>query len=250
MVRFLELLWAPFKIEKPAAGSTPVQIDPFEGGWAMQIGTGPRLVAHDIWNFAASFRLALETDALDEAQEVTALHGAVVTRDGEALLLIGPVGTGKTTLALDLLERGWKLSSDDVAPIDALGRVLSFRRPVGIKGNERWSDFLERWDPPSWVQEPTHFFQVPATVFPLGDDESYEPKAIVLPRYDVSARGGLQMLAPAQATLLAMQHVHRVDPPSLSLVTGLCGSVPVGRLTYQSSEEGIGYVGKVLSLAG
>jgi len=45
------------------------------------------------------------------------LHAAAVERGGSALLLCGPSGQGKSTLGSALCERGWRLMSDDVAPV-------------------------------------------------------------------------------------------------------------------------------------
>ena len=49
------------------------------------------------------------------------LHAAGVSRAGRGLLLIGPGGAGKTTLAAALNASGWELLSDDVIPV-TLGR--------------------------------------------------------------------------------------------------------------------------------
>ncbi len=44
------------------------------------------------------------------------LHAAVVEKNGEALLISGPSGQGKSTLSTRLCERGWRILSDDIAP--------------------------------------------------------------------------------------------------------------------------------------
>lgn len=41
------------------------------------------------------------------------LHGSCVARNGEAILLIGPPGSGKSDLALRLLAKGFDLVADD-----------------------------------------------------------------------------------------------------------------------------------------
>lgn len=42
-------------------------------------------------------------------------HATAVARDGAALLLEGPPGSGKSDLALRLIDRGWLLVADDQA---------------------------------------------------------------------------------------------------------------------------------------
>jgi HPr kinase/phosphorylase len=41
------------------------------------------------------------------------LHATCVSRDGDAILLVGPPGSGKSDLALRLLSRGFELVADD-----------------------------------------------------------------------------------------------------------------------------------------
>jgi len=45
------------------------------------------------------------------------MHAGAVERSGVALLLSGPSGHGKSTLTTLLCERGWRLMSDDIAPV-------------------------------------------------------------------------------------------------------------------------------------
>ena len=60
-----------------------------------------------------------------ESNTVRTLHAAAVEHAGRALLLVGPAGAGKTTLALALARSGNRLLADDFAPIDSEGRVLA-----------------------------------------------------------------------------------------------------------------------------
>src|ERR1700744_4883962 len=41
------------------------------------------------------------------------LHGSCVSKDGDAVLLLGPPGSGKSDLVLRLLSRGFELVADD-----------------------------------------------------------------------------------------------------------------------------------------
>ena len=46
------------------------------------------------------------------------MHGSCAARDGQAVLLIGPPGAGKSDLVLRLLGRGFDLVADDQVLID------------------------------------------------------------------------------------------------------------------------------------
>jgi hypothetical protein len=53
------------------------------------------------------------------------VHAAGLVSEGKALLLIGPSGAGKTSLALSLLLQGWKCLSDEVILIDPEDCMIS-----------------------------------------------------------------------------------------------------------------------------
>ncbi|MEW6440065.1 MAG: hypothetical protein AB1640_03940 [bacterium] len=56
--------------------------------------------------------------------EFVLLHAAVVAREQGAVILAGPPGAGKTTLALSLLEKGLSFFSDDVCPVHRKTRLV------------------------------------------------------------------------------------------------------------------------------
>jgi HPr kinase/phosphorylase len=45
------------------------------------------------------------------------MHGSCVSRDGDAILVVGPPGSGKSDLVLRLLSRGFELVADDQVDI-------------------------------------------------------------------------------------------------------------------------------------
>ena len=68
------------------------------------------------------------------AERLLVVHGAgVVSPDGTGLLLIGPGGSGKTTLAAALNADGLSLLHDDVVPVDLDGRLLGLGLPITLK---------------------------------------------------------------------------------------------------------------------
>jgi HprK-related kinase A len=63
------------------------------------------------------------------------LHAAVLERDGKALILPAPPGSGKSTLCAGLMHTGWRLLSDELTLIDlqAPHAITPLCRPVSLK---------------------------------------------------------------------------------------------------------------------
>jgi hypothetical protein len=74
------------------------------------------------------------TDALlTGADEFVNLHGTAVVRESRSMLLLGPSGTGKSTLALALSLAGWQTIADDALLIDpGTGEVQPFDRSIRV----------------------------------------------------------------------------------------------------------------------
>lgn len=62
------------------------------------------------------------------------LHATTVALDGRAVMLAGPSGSGKSDLALRLLDRGFVLVSDDRTLVGSEGDRLIASAPDTIRG--------------------------------------------------------------------------------------------------------------------
>ncbi|MEP5152131.1 hypothetical protein [Planktotalea sp.] len=63
------------------------------------------------------------------------LHGNAVEIDGCGMVCVGPSGAGKSTTAAGLMQRGFRVISDDVCAIDAQGQIVP-----GIPYFKLWQD--------------------------------------------------------------------------------------------------------------
>ena len=58
------------------------------------------------------------------------VHGSCASRDGAAVLLLGPPGAGKSDLLLRLIGRGWGLVADDQVVLDG----VAVSAPPALRG--------------------------------------------------------------------------------------------------------------------
>ena len=68
------------------------------------------------------------------SEEAVLVHATAVAIGGRAVLLRGPSGSGKSDLALRLIDAGARLVSDDQTRIWRNGNVLMTRAPKPIAG--------------------------------------------------------------------------------------------------------------------
>lgn len=62
------------------------------------------------------------------------IHAAVVEKYGKALILPGTPGSGKSTLCAALINKGWRLLSDELTLLDCqTGLITPVPRPVSLK---------------------------------------------------------------------------------------------------------------------
>jgi len=116
---------------------------------------------------AASNSLAYVTyTALERARQqhgkVTVHATALITPDGQAVLLLGSKGAGKTATALALAERGWTHAGDDLVVLGEDGTlavwpgkpIAAIRdpvRPLAPKSHRALAPFAAGPAPLSWV---------------------------------------------------------------------------------------------------
>jgi Coenzyme PQQ synthesis protein D (PqqD) len=134
------------------------------------------------------------------------LHAAVLVRDGLALLLPAAARSGKSTLSMALSAAGWKVYSDELAPVDpATLQVGPFPLPVGIK--HRSVAALSPWFP-GLGEIPAHRRADGQLVRYLGGAElALAPRRaapvdiqwLIFPRYDPASKTTLRQLEPLAA---------------------------------------------------
>jgi HprK-related kinase A len=125
------------------------------------------------------------------------LHAAMLEKGGQAVIMPGQPGSGKSTLCAALVCSGWRLLSDEMTVISiADGKLVPFPRPVSLKNEsiEVIRNFSREAEiGPVYVDTRkgaiAHMKPPPASVV-LGG-KAVSPAWIVSPRYLAGAQGNM-----------------------------------------------------------
>lgn len=133
------------------------------------------------------------------------IHAAVVERAGRALLLPAPPGSGKSTLCAGLVNRGWRLLSDELALLDpSSGGISALARPISLKNAS--IEVIRRFAPQAVFSETVHdtlkgsvaHMKPPRDAVRRALEPAF-PRWIVMPRYQGGASSELRHLSRGRA---------------------------------------------------
>jgi HprK-related kinase A len=123
------------------------------------------------------------------------VHAATVERHGRAVVLPAESGSGKSTLTAALVQRGWRLLSDEfalIAPAD--GTLAALARPISLK-NESIGIIRDRASgafltaPLTDTTKGTIAFLRPPAESVQRMQEPARPGFVVVPKYDADVPG-------------------------------------------------------------
>ena len=165
------------------------------------------LESEALLRYYASKLLRLGVVAALEGEFVT-LHGASLQADGGGLLLVGEAASGKTSLTLGLIERGFRYSADDTTcvrrrdlccvpfPMPFVVRAdLSTGRPPLPELASRRPD-IEVLDEPRWLVERWPFVA-----------SEFHPTCLVFLGPEGGAPGEAREIAPSESVLEVLRNV-------------------------------------------
>ena len=176
------------------------------------------------------------------------IHGAVLEKNGRALILPAPPGSGKSTLCAALATRGWRLLSDEltlVAPetID----VTPMCRPVSLKNQS--IKIIQDFEPTVRFG-PTSFDTTKGTVghmcapaaSVLRSQETAHPAWVVFPKYTAGAAAQLVAQPKAATCMRVAENSFNYSMMGLrgfETVTQLVDRCDCYEFTYSNLNEAI-----------
>lgn len=117
------------------------------------------------------------------------LHSAVIEREGCAVIMPAPPGSGKSTLCAGLVHRGWRLLSDELALISLQdASIIPLGRPISLKNQS--IDVIRSFVPGAVLSQVVHdtskgsvsLLKVPAEHLQR-IKETAKPCWIIFPKY-------------------------------------------------------------------
>lgn len=133
------------------------------------------------------------------------IHAAVVEKGGYAAILPAPPGSGKSTLCAALVNRGWRLLSDELTLIRVSdGKIIPLPRPVSLKNQS--IDIIQRYEPSatfsrkvSDTMKGTVAHMKPPTDSVVRAAETAHAAWVIFPKYQAGAAIRLEAVPQSRA---------------------------------------------------
>lgn len=222
--RYAELIASMWDVPGDASAKSPVipiDVDVSPSGWRISAPRIKPFSAVNPWLFLATLRSVLDDLALAGDDSPIALHAVGVRKNGIIVLIVGAAGAGKTSLGLTLVDAGWSLVCDDLAPLRDSGELTGIVRPIGIRSSgAAWGAARSLWDPPAWMPEPTGIFFVPAGAVPRG--AGGKVSAVFFPEIGGAKEPETAAIDRPLAIARLVSHARNVESKTLRTVAQMC----------------------------
>ena len=152
-----------------------------------------------------TFEWGLNWCVSSHANHYLIIHAAVIEKGGHAAVLPAPPGSGKSTLCAALVNRGWRLLSDELALIQiGDGKVVPLPRPISLKNQS--IDIIQRYEPDAVLSRKisdtikgTVAHMKPPTNSIVRANETANAAWVIFPKYQVGAPTHLKKLSQSRA---------------------------------------------------
>lgn len=196
------------------------------------------------------FEWGLNWAITSRAHSYLIIHAAVVEKDGRAAILPAPPGSGKSTLCAALVQRGWRLLSDEMALLRlADGLLLPMARPVSLKNKS--IEVIRAFAPATadqfsapvrdTIKGTVSHLKAPAASVARAAEPA-RPAWIIYPRYEAGAALTLTPLAPARSFMALAENAFNYSVLGRRGFDALSGVIDQTRsyaLSYGALDEAI-----------
>lgn len=123
------------------------------------------------------------------------IHAAVLEKNGLAVILPAPPGSGKSTLCAMMMLQGWRLLSDEHCMLDPeTGQILPCVRPLSLKNNSlavinRLFPGVNLYQRTEGTHKGTMAYLQPTPVSWTQRHTSATPRLVIFPKFSAKAEG-------------------------------------------------------------
>lgn len=196
-----------------------------------------------------AFEWGLNFAIAKSAHQYILLHAAVLAKDGMAVVMPAPPGSGKSTLTAALMLSGWQLLSDEFALIDPDdGRLIPLPRPISLKN--RSIDLIRDFAPgdsrfskrfAGTKKGDISLLMADADSIALGS-RSAQLRWVVFPRWQQAAATELRPFAKGQTLMVLADNSFNLGlhgEKGFNLICDLLQRADCFELTYSQLDQGI-----------
>jgi HprK-related kinase A len=182
------------------------------------------------------------------AHRYLCIHAAVIEKDGKAVILPAPPGSGKSTLCAALVSKGWRLLSDELTLVRLdTGELVPLPRPISLKNAS--IDIIRHYAPAS-VFSPVVDDTVKGSIAHLKAPAASIARAgeraraawVVFPKYEAGAAARLEAIAPARAFMQLAENAFNysvLGAEGFAAMAGLIDTSDSYQFTYSVLDEAI-----------
>jgi HprK-related kinase A len=176
------------------------------------------------------------------------IHAAVVEKEGYALILPAPPGSGKSTLCAALVNRGWRLISDELTLVRISdGKIIPVARPVSLKNAS--IDIIKSFAPEAVFSREVsdtmkgtvaHMKAPSASI--IRASEPAQPAWMIFPKYQPDTPARLEALPRAQAFMRVADNAFNYTELGLKAFERLSRLIDMSQcyqFTYSVLDEAI-----------
>lgn len=183
-----------------------------------------------------------------QANRYLIIHAAVIEKGGYAAILPAPPGSGKSTLCAALVNRGWRLLSDELALIRVSdGKIIPFPRPVSLKNQS--IDIIQRYEPSAIISrrvsdtmKGTVAHMKAPTESIARATESAQAGWVIFPKYQADATARLEALPRSRAFMRVADNAFNyslLGTKGFETLAGLIDASLCYDFTYSNLDDAI-----------
>ncbi|MFQ5693590.1 MAG: hypothetical protein ACE5IM_11165 [Nitrospinota bacterium] len=244
----LREIFGAFEVEDAQSPETTYQVRPArprEKGFRLRVGGKNVSVHRERHRLLFELEWLIVNEVVFNPNPYFLIHAALVSREGRTVLLPGSRRSGKTTLALGLVLRGWRYLSDDISPIcpDTL-MAVPFPRNFYVRKDVRpllaADSRREGNGPRVRPRKPIKEFVSPNRLWEGSLGGPSRVTHIFFPAYRPGATPAIAPLGPAAAVSRLAAHswgIYLFGKKGVEILADLVGGAECGELTAGPVEE-------------